>query len=213
VGLTEIDTSSPWYIEERKFDYHYEATYHNKRIKRVLPIEIKLVKDSDRSLNRIGTIVKLNSSFRKPYFNDWQEWFLTKRDKNKKKRRIPWRPLYCSEQYAIIANCYKRVKDKGWHTFSDYGKIVILLTGSKIGRVKKLYMQSPYDRICSFDEIPNLTRLKKPFRSSKKNVFLEDLCINDLASTIIQELGTGREARVKFVNILYENLVRLGYVK
>lgn len=213
MALTAIDTSSPWYIEEDKFDYFYTVRHGSERVRKIMPVEIKLVEDSNRSLNRIGTIVKLNSSFTRPYFNDWQEWFLSKRDKDKKKKRIPWKPLYCSNQYAIIANSYKRVKDKGYCTFSDYGKIIILLSGPKIGKCKKLYMTSPYDRICSFDKIPNLKRLKLPYISKDGKVFINDFCINDLASTIIQELGTGKEARIKFVNMLYENLVRLEYVK
>lgn len=210
----EIDTSKPWYVEQKSFDYHFEGYSSGHKVKKIMPVQIKLVNDSDRCKNRIGSIIKFESSYERLWLNDWQDWFLTKRDKNKKRKRIKWKPLYCSNQYGIIANSYKRIKSKSYGcVYSDYGRKIILLTGPRIGAVRTVYMQSPYSLFCPFENIPKLKRLKLPYKTKSNNVFLDDLNINKISSEVINQLGVTEQARRKFVNILYENLVRLGYVR
>lgn len=204
MGLMEEDISKPWHIEERKdyFDKDPEFSHTTE-----------LVKDSTRSRNRIGSIVKINSSFRSTHFNDWQEWFLTKHDKRKKRTKIPWAPLYCSNEYGIIVNRYRIVKHKGYSVFKDYGIVIMMITGPKIGKVKRFYMSTPYKIFCKFENIPKLKKIKKPYQTIDYNVVLNDFNINKLASSIIDEFGVGDEARKVFVSSIYDNLVRLKYVK
>ena len=209
MDLMEGDTSKPWYIEVRKTSYDSENYPHGAEFS----YATELVKDSTKSRNRIGNIVKINSSFRKKNFNDWREWFLTRYDKRKRRVKIPWAPLYCSNEYGIIVNRYRIVKHKGYISFKDYGIVIMMITGPKIGRVKRFYMVTPYKIFCKFEDIPKLKKIKKPYQTINDKVTLSDFNINNLSSSIINEFGVGEEARRTFVNKIYEEFVRLKYVQ
>jgi len=208
MDLMDVDTSKPWYVEERK------DTYSNKDYPADVEFShaIELVKDSTKSRNRIGNIVKINSSFRKKTFDDWKEWFLTKYDKRKRRTKIPWAPLYCSNEYGVIVNRYRIVKHKGYVTFRDYGIIIMMISGPKIGRVKRFYMATPYKIFCKFEDIPKLKKIKKPYQVIDNKVILNGFNINDLASNMINEFGVEEKARRIFVNKIYEEFARLKYV-
>jgi hypothetical protein len=209
----ETDISKPWYIREDDFDYMARSS-RCPDVEIPAQCKIRLVKDSKRCINRLASIVKLDSCWRRIYNNDWRDWFLDENDKDKSQyKKIPNIPKYCSEEYGLVVNKYKKIKIKSGTKFYDYGLIVMMLTGSKVGRVKSFYMTSPFIKVCDFNNIPKLRKLKEPFKYVKGNLCLQDLNITKLSKDIRNEYGIEEEARRRFINILHENLVRLEYVK
>lgn len=99
--------------------------------------------DNKKLYYRKGQIVKFGCGFNRFWpKNRWEEWFLTEREKLD--RRSPNRdtPVYARDQYAIILNRYKWIKQKG-RVYIDYGTIVMMLTGKAAGRTRRYYATSP----------------------------------------------------------------------
>ena len=108
------------------------------------------VSDNKQLYYRKGQVVKFGCGFRTYWASGWENWFLT--EKEKLKRRPPDRkiPVYARDQYAIILNRYKWIKHKEM-VYIDYGTIIMMLTGDRAGHIRRYYAQSPpFQKVSSY---------------------------------------------------------------
>jgi len=115
----------------------------------------------------------------------WESWFLSEKDKDKfmKKHKYYDRkiPAYARNQYAIVLARYKWTKYKGYSIFRDYGTFIMMLTGSKVGYIRKYYITCPYQYIARYPYSKILYNLnhEKLFHGvgieEDKTIFLENL--------------------------------------
>jgi len=102
------------------------------------------VRDNAALWWRKGDVIQFGSGFMRGYIPSWKRWFLETKDMppppiNKKI------PIYARDEYAIILNRYRWKKFK-WNIFIDYGVILMMLTGSKAGNIRRYYASSyPFD--------------------------------------------------------------------
>jgi len=102
---------------------------------------------------KLGDVVKFGKGY---YLKaiDWQAWFLNEKDFDqylkKHKRYNKSIPAYARNQYAIVLARYKWTKYKGYMTYIDYGSFIMMLTGSKIGHIRKYYVVNPYEFIGAY---------------------------------------------------------------
>jgi hypothetical protein len=78
----------------------------------------------------------------------WPRWFIKSDEEycNYLKKHCPRTnivPLYAHEQYAIIINRYRWIKEK-YKTFYDYGSIIMMLSGKRIGHIRRYYVTTPW---------------------------------------------------------------------
>jgi hypothetical protein len=98
-----------------------------------------------------GDIIRFFSAYHPKL--SWQEWFVREEDKPEVCCRNHSVPRYAEKQYAMILARYKWVKYK-WHgIYRDYGNIIMMLTGPKVGHVRKYYLKNPYRIISKFPYI------------------------------------------------------------
>lgn len=208
MDLTDVDTSEvkPWNVLEDTIEYISNGYSRGVRCKMEVVCTTKVLHDSKRLKNKLGDIVKFRSSYHMPRHDpNWKDWFLTKTDKKKMKVKNPADPIYCSSQYGIIVNKYKKIKVKNeYATYQDYGVMVMMLTGSQIGRVRNLYMKCPFNILCRFEGIPNLRKLKKPFNNINGNLFYRNLNMTSLVRTLVKENGASEESRKYFIDKVYK---------
>ena len=114
--------------------------------------QFETLKSYDRSYWKPGDVVKFGhgiSGYRKS--DTWRNWFLTDDDfdvylkKNKLYHRAI--PASARNQYAIVLARYKWTKFKGYMNFTDYGTFIMMLTGSKVGHIRKYYVTTPWTHI------------------------------------------------------------------
>jgi hypothetical protein len=99
--------------------------------------------DNKKLYYRKGQVVKFGCGFNHYWpRNNWEEWFLT--EKEKLKRRPPNKeiPVYARDEYAVVLNRYKWIKQKS-RIYQDYGTIVMMITGTHAGHIRKYYVKSP----------------------------------------------------------------------
>jgi hypothetical protein len=99
-----------------------------------------------------GTIIKFWSAYKNSE-ESWQKWFYEKDDFKKylrqNKKRNLHVPLYADNEYALIVSRYKWIKQK-YKCFIDYGTIIMMLTGPKVGHIFKIYIACPFQLITEF---------------------------------------------------------------
>lgn len=138
--------------------------------------------DYEKTYWKLGDVVK----FGRAYYdyevrNNWRSWYFKKEDIDAyikencvRREKIP---LYAEEQYAIILSRYKWIKYK-WHgIYKDYGSVIMMLSGSMAGHIRRFYACSPWQRIDTFPyQQQDLTELFQgtTVGSNEKN-FLERL--------------------------------------
>ena len=91
--------------------------------------------------NKVGDIIKFN----KPI------WDRGKRRVNKKV------PSYARGEFGIIIGIYKWIKQEG--LYNDYGRIIQMLTGTKIGHIRRYYVTYPWQVITPKNK--NYVKFKK----------------------------------------------------
>lgn len=116
------------------------------------PAQFETIKDYNRSHWKPGDVVKFGngiSGYRKG--DTWRNWFLTDDDLDAylKKNKLYHRtiPAYARSQYAMVLARYKWTKFKGYMNFRDYGTFIMMLTGSKVGHIRKYYVTTPWTEI------------------------------------------------------------------
>jgi len=121
-----------------------------------------------------GAIIQFDYGCQEYVQEEWQRWFYEKDDflnylyKNKKRNKKV--PLYARTEYAMIVSRYKWIKQKH-KCYVDYGTIVMMLTGQRIGHVFKVYLSCPFGVISEFpfmenyfpkiDHLPQYTEIQK----------------------------------------------------
>ncbi len=147
--------------------------------------QFETLRNYNRSYWKPGDVVKFGNGFI-PFANRrWESWFLDEKAKDdfmKRNHFVNKRiPVYARNQYAIILARYKWTKFKGYANYRDYGTILMMLTGDKIGHIRKYYTTSPYDEIGKYPYTKMKYNLnhEKLFhgvdRGDKVEVFLENL--------------------------------------
>ena len=132
----------------------YEATF-------------KIINANSKCYWKRGDIIQFDSAFHGSwkYDQQWQSWFLEKEKYFEfLKEACPRRtqvPFYAAHEYAIILNRYKWTKKKDYKTFNDYGSIIIMLTGKRVGHIRKYYINSPWRWVGSYPyDNPGVNYLK-----------------------------------------------------
>jgi hypothetical protein len=217
MDLMDVDTSEvkPWHIVEDTIEYTSKGYSRGVLCDTEVVCTTKVLQESKRLKYRIGDIIKFRSSYHMPRHDaDWKDWFLTKADKKKMKVKNPADPIYCSSQYAVIVNKYKKVKYKNrcW-TYQDYGVLAMMLTGDNIGRVRNMYMKCPFTVVCKFQGIPNLKKLKKPFININGSLHYMKLNIASLTRTLLKENGATDESRKYFIDKIHKEIKEVINVK
>lgn len=157
------------------------------------------IPDSTRQYWRKGDLIKFENGLM--WWNQsegWQEWFLSEQDYNKflkseegRKIRNIVVPIYAAKQYAIIIGKYRVIKQKYYHKcfhFYDYGSIVLMLTGSRKGHVRRYFGRSPFYRISEFPHIKIPEKLE------------------EFSDIIVTHKEDSEESRNSFVSKLYKKL-------
>lgn len=106
------------------------------------------LKSYDKTDWQLGDVVQFGTGYHWRADATWQSWFLEEnerenfmRERNLINRQIP---VYARNQYAILLARYRWIKYKGYATYRDYGSIVMMLTGSKPGHIRKYFVNNPF---------------------------------------------------------------------
>ncbi len=192
-GKTYTEWHDGYNVGWRRGNTHHHCSF---------PAQFKLVSDRKGNSWLRGDLVLFNSGFHNWNFDrrwPWKKWFMTREGyldalKNDPTTRVDNKiPKYARSEYGILLSRYKWIKDKGYKVFQDYGSIIIMLTGSKSGKIRRYYLKTPYslvsrypyDHIIPFyqqrgiTEIPELRRLQEAMNYSKSK---EQFILNMIAS-------------------------------
>jgi len=168
--------TQPW--EEDSYEViRSSSKYRNTTFKSVY----STIVNSNKIYWKLGDLIKFDSGYH-DYFlrNNWRYWYYNEEDrynyiKNNCGRNIKV-PLYAANETAIIIGRYKWTKYK-YSTFSDYGSVVMMLTGTSIGKVRRYYACTPWEKIDTYpyhtNEYPELFQGVNPL--SDVNTFLQKL--------------------------------------
>ena len=147
--------------------------------------QFETLKSYNRSFWKLADVVKFGRGYTLRKADGWQSWFLGEKDFDtylKRHRRYDRRiQAYARNQYAILLGRYKWIKYKGYNTYRDYGSFIMMLTGSKIGYIRKYYTTCPYQLVGQYPYTKDRYKLNhgKLFHGVKKvkdvKVFLENL--------------------------------------
>lgn len=151
--------------------------------------QFQLTKDRKWSYWIRGDLIRFSSGYYDWNFNHrypWKQWFMKKEDylnaleKDERTPRAKTIPKYARMEFGILLSRYKWIKHKDHGIFSDYGSIIMTLTGSKPGRIRRYFIKTPYylvsrypyDHIIPYWEnqaikIPELGRIQEAMHYAK----------------------------------------------
>jgi hypothetical protein len=185
----------PYSDEYEGFNWRLRKSYIYKRV-------YHTVRDSSRLNLRKGDIIKFGSGYNE-YLSGWPEWFLMSREDKKKFWRRNITPFYAQNQYAIVMNRYVWKKFKRWMAYSDYGVIIMMITGPQIGHIRKYYTNRPFKIKSSYPHNEKIKgrfiKMKKPFKTINDNLFLPDFNITLFINKLEKKFGDIEEARDLFL--------------
>lgn len=145
--LSKMPWGQPYSVTKtvKNWRYNYNHTYK---------ADFQLIEDRHYlSYWCRGDIIKLSSGYFGPPTQPWRKWFQPKEDYlqylHDNRRRDKRIPLYARSEYAMILSRYKWTKHK-YQIFRDYGTIFMMLTGSKIGHIRKMFASSPFTIFSEF---------------------------------------------------------------
>lgn len=191
----------PW-EHDKPYSDEYEGLNYRSSERTIHKRVYYTVEDSARLYLRKGDIIKFGSGYYE-YLSGWSEWFLVNREDKKKFWTRDATPLYAQNQYAIVVNRYVWKKFKGFTTYSDYGVIIMMITGPQIGHIRKFYTNRPF-RTKSFyphdEKIKGrFIKLKKPFETIADNLFLSNFNLTTFVMDLQNKYGDTEEARDLFL--------------
>jgi len=190
---------------QKHSDYYHGMGYRHSIFQRTF----EAVLDSKKLSSRKGDIIKFNSGYHKNNFYDWREWFVNQEDKKKFYRRNKKIPFYAMNEYGIVINRYRVVKYK-YRTFADYGVIIMMLTGSKPGHIRKYYTTYPYKIISKFPHIKQgggiHVKMKKPFHITNKIWSIYNFNLSKFITELIKNYGNNEFSRNMFLKQIKELL-------
>lgn len=195
----------PWKHQIYSEQYHGKSWRSRKR--QIINRTYETMLDNKRLKYRKGDIIKFESGYYEYDCGDWRDWFLTQKDRVKSFRRNSAIPKYAMSEYGVVVNRYKVTKMKN-PTFTDYGTIVMMLTGSHPGRLRKFYMSSPYKIISKFPHIKprggiNVI-MKKPFHITDKMWYMFNFNLSSFISNLIIKNGVNELSRNMFLRQIKE---------
>lgn len=173
----------PWEYMTYKRRYDSVTSHGGMRNFQSYVAIFETLKNYDRSQWKLGDIVKFGSGYNAWANDRWEAWFLNEKDRDEfmKKHKYYNRtiPAYARNQYAIVLARYKWTKHK-YAIFRDYGTFIMMLTGSKVGHIRKYYIVCPFNRTFQYPytlkyEKPALKMLNGVKREDDIKVFLENL--------------------------------------
>ncbi len=175
---------------------HYSMTYGTSPTLKPIryAAHFTTIPDNKQLWWRKGDVIQFNSGFYGFYSNDWKQWFLKTKDKIKflpVNKRIP---KYARNEYAMVLNRYKWIKQKG-RIYTDYGVILMMLTGSKAGRVRRYYASSyPWNLVKQY-----------PYEHCRKHIGVKLDIDYNLINTMkhINCTYKGEQARDLFLSCVY----------
>lgn len=191
------------YIQPWKIKKEYYSIY-NKRHNARYSCSKEVINDINVFWNR-GDIIQFGSSYKEKCTEDWTDWFLTNdEDKQKFLKRNYRIPLYAHNQYGIILCRYKIKKDKGFYKYNDYGSYIMILTGSKLGKVRKYFGSGQYYFISTFP-------YEKILLPEEVNEAFEKFNVNNLSKKLNLKHGNTPKARTIFIDNLQKKIIKEAY--
>ena len=173
----------PWEVEPERYSYptrHYGIANCVKE-----PIA-----DVHTTWKR-GDIIKFGNGYFGSY--DYKDWFLNDEDKALRLSRDNRIPFYAMNEYAVLMTRYRVVKNKHGSIFKDYGSHIMMLTGSKIGKMRRYYSCNPFTLVDNFPYKQN---------DSVATDILTHLNAIDLANKLYSTYGNTPTSRTLFVDSL-----------
>lgn len=184
----------PW--EHESYSDTYYGYSYGQRVPGGYKRTYQTVKDSSKLFLRKGDIVKFGSGYYEHSLRGWPEWFVTERKDKKKFWKRNTVPSYAQNQYAIVVNRYRWIKYK-YETYTDYGVIVMMITGPQIGRIRKFYTNRPFQRKSVYPH--KKIKLKKPFITITDKLFLRDFDITSFLNRLKEKYEDTEETRNLFL--------------
>jgi hypothetical protein len=138
--------------------------------------------DYEKTYWKLGDVVRFGSAYHDYLLKkSWKYWYYKKEDMDAHIKENCLRhektPLYAAHEYAIILSRYKWIKYK-WHgIYRDYGSVIMMLTGSRPGYIRRFYACSPWNKIDTYPYRYDSTKVlfyETPIGADVKN-FLERL--------------------------------------
>lgn len=201
-STVDVLSEQPW--GQTYTETHQGRSYHwNGAIDQMFTAQFKLIKDSKQGYWLRGDIVRFGSGyydfqFRQKY--PWKHWFLEKEDYLNALHKSCHAllhgkiPLYARMEFGLMVSRYKWIKFKNdFQIYQDYGSIILMLTGSKAGHMRRFYLKSPFEIIARYPydhiipyyrdrgitELPEVGRVQEAMYYSKSK---EQFILNMIAS-------------------------------
>lgn len=193
VSTVDVLSEQPWGRTYTEWHDGFHLTW--RRIRRSVgyefPAQFKLIKDSKSGYWSRGDLILFNSGYYNWTFDhkcSWKKWFMSKRDylnalendeMTFRDKRIP---KYARLECAILLSRYKWIKEKDYKFYHDYGSVIMMLTGSKAGHIRRYYLKTPYGKVSEYpydhivpyyrrngdlEEIPELGRIQEAMNYAK----------------------------------------------
>jgi hypothetical protein len=205
VSTVDVLSEQPWgktYFESHEGFCHTGYWKAHKREPTTFKAQFKLIQDRKGNYWSRGDIILFNSGYYNWNFDrrsPWKKWFLTKETylealKNDAATLSDKKvPNYARLEYGMLLARYKWIKDKNYHgkIYQDYGSIIMMLTGSKVGHIRRYYLKTPYAQVSKYpydhitpfyteryglEEIPQLERIKQAMSTANtKDEFIVNL--------------------------------------
>ncbi len=151
--------------------------------------------EDERTGWKRGDIIKFGSGYFASY--DYKDWFLDSEDKAQRLKRDKRVPIYAFNQYAILMTRYRVVKRKHGDIFRDYGSHIMMITGPKIGHMRRFYVGNPFEHVGSF-----------PYNTISdyvKNI-IDNFGMDGILNELYRKYGNTSEARTLFVSEFQDRL-------
>ena len=154
------------YIARARFSRHYPGS--------IRAMEVRYIKeyldDNPTMMLRKGDIIQFNSGFFKR-LHGWPSWFLQEEEKKQYWRKDKRTPVYARDQYAVVAGRYRKIKFK-YHHFTDYGVVIMMLTGTKAGHIRNYYgCGNPFSLKSLYPQTLYYKKLIKSFSQNIIDIF------------------------------------------
>ena len=163
-STVDVLSEQPWGMRQykQKITYTIGSRWRDGRERSFdIPVDAQymLVRDSSRCYWKRADLIKFRLGYYLgPHREDWRSWFLSEKAylaylHTHQFSRNGEIPFYARSEYALIISRYKWKKDKYpaySKIFNDYGTIVLMLTGSKAGHMRRYYNKIVFDLIARY---------------------------------------------------------------
>jgi len=204
-STVDVLSEQPWgetYFEWHKGFIHSGYRRNCDTTETEFNAQFKIIRDKKQNYWMRGDIVKFSSGYFEWRFEHrypWKKWFMNTNDYLNALRNDPETfrdkkiPMYARLEYGMVLTRYKWIKDKDYHgkVFQDYGSIIMMLTGAKVGRIRRYYIKCPYEIISPYpyhhivpfyktkygiEEVPQLSVIQEAMKNSNtKDEFIVNM--------------------------------------